>query len=82
MVETNSETEPGKQSRMRGIIYAFILLALFGLIYCMGFYGGRAIKGRFMSAAICTRDIQDRRADQAANYCGASGSGNPAMIWS
>lgn len=52
MVETNSETEPGKESRTRGIICAMILLVLFGLIYCLGFFGGRVIKGRFRSAAI------------------------------
>lgn len=55
MSELNSETEPQPGSQMRGIICAIILLALFALIYCAGFYGGRAIKDRFMSAAICTR---------------------------
>lgn len=55
MEELNSETEPGPQSRVRGVICAIILLALFALIYCVGFFGGRAIKDRLSSAAICTR---------------------------
>lgn len=51
----NSEIEPEKGSRFRGLITALGFIAGFTLIYFFGYYGGLLIKARTSGAAPCAQ---------------------------
>lgn len=55
MSKLNSEIEPKTAPRKPGLSFLLILIIGFSLLWCFGFFMGKAVKARFMDGSLCAR---------------------------